>query len=104
MRPDVHQYIQIAGRSTRSRRSLPPQSNGLPVGNAFRDLHFDVAAVDREVHGCAEDSVAKVDAQLGVDVAAAHRYLLEPAGRSAEKVGEDVGEAAGVAGAATSTR
>src|SRR4029077_7670485 len=104
MRPDVHQYIEIARGSTRPRRSLPAYSDGLTVGNALRDLHFDVADADRQVHRRTEDLISEVDRQLRVYVAADHRHLLKAGDPSAEQIREDVGETTGAcASAATSS-
>src|SRR5207245_1366101 len=69
---------------------------------AFRNLHFDVTAVDGEVHRRAEDRITKSNGQLGVDVGAARRHFFESA---AEEIGKDVREAARrCAAAAAATR
>ena len=55
------------------RRTFAAQADSLPVRDALGDLDLDALAVDGEVHRRAEDGVAEVDGQLGLDVGAALR-------------------------------
>ena len=93
MRIDVHEHVEIAGRSAlTARRALAPKTDRLSVGDAFRNFHFDVTAVHGQVHRVSEDRIAEIDHKLGIDVRAAYRNFFESAGAAAEQIRKNIRE------------